>query len=139
MVGKFAARAVFLVMRSLLRPEKCISRWAAAAAAAAGGLELDAFWVGGAGSNDREGARLSPPPPPDTAQSPRLLDGLPQDAIPALFAPRFVAAERARIAPGAFVFGYANGGEAHAYALNLLDGHEVVNDVVGARAVAATW
>ncbi len=68
-----------------------------------------------------------------------IVDVLPRDQIPAVFAPRFVPASRAGIKPEAHVIGYARGGESHAYALNLLNGHEIVNDVVGGRKIAATW
>ncbi len=76
------------------------------------------------------------------AESPaaaEIVDVLPRDQIPAVFAPQFVPADRAKIAASASVIGYAHGGAAHAYALNLLNGHEIVNDVVGKRKIAATW
>ena len=76
------------------------------------------------------------------AESPaadEIMDVLPRDQIPAVFAPQFVPADRAMIAASASVIGYAHGGAAHAYALNLLNGHEIVNDVVGKRKIAATW
>ena len=68
-----------------------------------------------------------------------IVDVLPRDQIPAVFAPQFVPADRAMIAASASVIGYAHGGAAHAYALNRLNGHEIVNDVVGKRKIAATW
>jgi len=68
-----------------------------------------------------------------------IVDVLARDQIPAVFAPQFVPADRAMIAASASVIGYAHGGAAHAYALNLLNGHEIVNDVVGKRKIAATW
>lgn len=77
------------------------------------------------------------------AESPaadEIVDVLLRDQIPAVFAPQFVPADRAKIAASAYVIGYAaRGGESHAYALNLLNGHEIVNDVVGKRKIAATW
>ena len=76
------------------------------------------------------------------AESPatdEIVDVLPRDQIPAVFAPRFVPASRAGIKPEAHVIGYAHGGESHAYALNLLNGHEIVNDVVEGRKIAVTW
>lgn len=77
---------------------------------------------------------------PAANESDDIVDVLPRDQIPAVFAPRFVPASRAGIKPEAHVIGYAaRGGEAHAYALNLLNGHEIVNDVVGGQKIAATW
>lgn len=69
----------------------------------------------------------------------KIVDVLPRDQIPAVFAPRFVPADRAKISASAYVIGYAHGGAARAYALNLLNGHEIVNDLVGGRKIAATW
>ena len=37
------------------------------------------------------------------------------------------------------VLGVALGGEAVAYSLWYLDGHEIVNDLVGGTPIAATW
>jgi len=73
--------------------------------------------------------------PPDAGDLP---DGLPREQILAVFDPTFVPAKGAKIAPGAFVVGYAHGGEAHAYARNLLNPHEIVNDIVGGQRVAIT-
>ncbi len=64
---------------------------------------------------------------------------LPRDGIPALFRPRFVPAEEVQIADGAHVIGVSIGGESRAYSINLLDNHEIVNDVVGGRPIAVTW
>ena len=64
---------------------------------------------------------------------------LPKDAIPAVWEPKFVAAADAKMPPDALVIGVAFEGEAHAYSINLLDRHEIVNDVVGGRKIAATW
>jgi hypothetical protein len=76
---------------------------------------------------------------PGRAGGARFQEGLPQDHFPAILRPRFVPAGRARIAPDAPVFGVAADGEAHAYALRLLDGHEIVNDTVGRHRIVATW
>lgn len=64
---------------------------------------------------------------------------LPRDGIPAVFSPRFVSAAEAWIDDNAYVIGYAYKGEAHAYPLSMLDGREIVNDVVGGQKIAATW
>ncbi len=64
---------------------------------------------------------------------------LPRGSIPAVFEPRFVPADRAGLPDSAWILGVALGGEARAYSLNLLNGHEVVNDSVGGRPIAAVW
>lgn len=87
-------------------------------------------------------SRGDPAPEPPSEQRPfsdGLVDVLPKDRIPAIFAPVFVPAARARIRTDAYVIGFAHAGEAHAYSLNLLDGHEIVNDTVGGAPVAVTW
>ena len=68
-----------------------------------------------------------------------LHEGRPEETFPAIFSPRFVSAGVARIGPQALVLGCANGGEAHAYSLRLLDGHEIVNDTVGNQALVAGY
>jgi hypothetical protein len=78
-------------------------------------------------------------PAAEAPPAPAFQEGLPQDHFPAILRPRFVPAGRARIAPDAPVFGVAADGEAHAYALRLLDGHEIVNDTVGRHRIVATW
>ena len=62
-----------------------------------------------------------------------------QDGIPAFFTPRFVTADEADIGDGAHVIGVSIGGESHAYSINILDNHEIVNDVVGGEPIAVTW
>jgi hypothetical protein len=67
---------------------------------------------------------------------------LPRDAIPAILDPKplLVPAGSARgIRDDARVLGVALGGDAHAYPIVFLSWHEIVNDVVGGRAIAATW
>lgn len=64
---------------------------------------------------------------------------LPRGRIAAIDAPRFVPAAKARIPGDAWVLGVALGGEARAYSLNLLNRHEVVNDRIAGRPVAAVW
>lgn len=64
---------------------------------------------------------------------------LPRGGIPAVFAPEFVPAERARIPDDAWVLGVVVEGVAKAYSLNLLNRHEVVNDRSGSTAYAAVW
>ena len=64
---------------------------------------------------------------------------LPFDAIPAITEPQFVSADEAKLAPDAPVIGVAINGESRAYSLYLLNGHEIVNDVVGGEKIATTW
>jgi hypothetical protein len=64
---------------------------------------------------------------------------LPRGGIPAIFDPVFVPADEADVPDDAWVLGVAIGGEAKAYDLNLLNHHEIVNDVVGGLPVAPTW
>lgn len=61
------------------------------------------------------------------------------DAIPAILRPEFVPADRARIDEDAPVIGVSLNGESRAYALRILNGHEIVNDTVGGEPIAVTW
>ena len=64
---------------------------------------------------------------------------LPFDAIPAITDPQFVSASAAKLAADAPVIGVTFNDESHAYSLYLLNGHEIVNDVVGGQNIATTW
>ena len=64
---------------------------------------------------------------------------LPFDAIPAITDPQFVSAGAAKLDADAPVIGVTFNGESHAYSLYLLNGHEIVNDVVGGMDIATTW
>ena len=64
---------------------------------------------------------------------------LPFDAIPAITEPQFVSASEAKLDAGAPVIGVTFNDESHAYSLYLLNGHEIVNDVVGGLNIATTW
>ena len=64
---------------------------------------------------------------------------LPFDAIPAITDPQFVSANAAQLDPDAPVIGVTFNGESRAYSLYLLNGHEIVNDVVGGQKIATTW
>ena len=66
---------------------------------------------------------------------------LPPGGIPAVMEPELLSVEQADevFLPDEPVLGVALGGEAVAYSLWHLDGHEIVNDVVGGRPIAATW
>ncbi len=63
------------------------------------------------------------------------------DAIPAIDNPVFVTASEADsfLRPDEMVIGVHAGGEAKAYSTWHLDRHEIVNDVLGGTAIAATW
>ena len=64
---------------------------------------------------------------------------LPRGGIPAVFDPEFVTAEEADVPDDAWVLGVFLGGEARAYDLNLLNHHEIVNDVIAGIPVAPVW
>ena len=64
---------------------------------------------------------------------------LPFDAIPAITKPQFVPADKAELDANAPVIGVTFNGESHAYSIYLLNGHEIVNDVVGGEKIATTW
>ena len=64
---------------------------------------------------------------------------LPFDAIPAITEPQFVSASAAKLDADAPVIGVTFNDESHAYSLYLLNGHEIVNDIVGGLNIATTW
>ena len=64
---------------------------------------------------------------------------IPRGALPAIFDPQYVTAEQADMPDDAWVLGVFINGEARAYDLNLLNHHEVVNDVIGGTPVAPVW
>ena len=68
-----------------------------------------------------------------------ILTLLPFDAIPAITDPQFVSADAAALDADAPVIGVTFNNESRAYSLYLLNGHEIVNDVVGGKAIATTW
>ena len=61
------------------------------------------------------------------------------DGIPAITDSKFVPATVAKLDPDDPVIGVTFNGESHAYLLYLLNGHEIVNDVVGGKKIATTW
>ncbi len=66
--------------------------------------------------------------------------GLPKDAIFALHNPKFVAAEQADFpTPDERVVGVTVNGEARAYPIHILNGHEIVNDEIQGQPIAVTW
>ena len=86
-------------------------------------------------------APLDPGIPPLSFSQTALVTVLPQDAIPAIDDPQFVAADRVGddMADGEKVLGIAWGGEARAYPVAILSRHEVVNDQMAGQPVAITW
>ena len=64
---------------------------------------------------------------------------LPFDAIPAIKNPQFVSAAEAKLRDDSPIIGVSFNGESHAYSIYLLNGHEIVNDVVGSVEIATTW
>lgn len=84
-----------------------------------------------------QGRPRMPKPHPDLPDGFRQL--LPRGRIAAVDDPRFVPAAEAEIPDDAWVLGVVDGGRAKAYSLNLLNHHEVVNDEIGGRPIAAVW
>ena len=66
---------------------------------------------------------------------------LPPDGIPAIDNPQFLTAEEAdsEYAPDELVIGVNYEGDARAYSIPFLSGHEIVNDTVGGKKIAVTW
>jgi hypothetical protein len=66
---------------------------------------------------------------------------LPRDAIPAIFEPRFVSGAEAddQSGPDELVLGVEIDGDARAYSVPFLSGHEIVNDTVSGHPIAITW
>ncbi len=66
---------------------------------------------------------------------------LPKDAIPAIFEPEFLLGVDGgrQLNDGELVLGVTINGDARAYGVAYLSGHEIVNDRVGGRPIAVTW
>jgi hypothetical protein len=66
---------------------------------------------------------------------------LPRDAIPAIDNPNFLSVEEADrlYDPDELVIGVEFNGDARAYSIPFLSGHEIVNDTVGGVALSVTW
>ena len=64
---------------------------------------------------------------------------LPRDAIPAIKNPEFVPSDEAGLDDDEPVVGVTINGENRAYAIYLLNHHEIVNDKIGDNAFAVTW
>lgn len=87
-------------------------------------------------ASSQERPRL-PKPHPDLPDDFRQL--LPRGRIASVDQPEFVSAAEAEIPGDAWVLGVVHDGQAKAYSLNLLNRHEVVNDELGGRPIAAVW
>ena len=64
---------------------------------------------------------------------------IPRGRLEAIVDPVLVPADVANVPDDAWVLAVEIDGDARAYDLNLLNHHEVVNDVVGGRPIAAVW
>ena len=72
-------------------------------------------------------------PPPEVEQI------IPRGVLEAIVDPDFVSADEADMPDDQWILGFQLDGVAHAYDLNLLNHHEVVNDVIAGKPVAAVW
>lgn len=75
----------------------------------------------------------------DTSTPPGFQRVLERGRIASIDKPEFVTASEAEVAGDSWMMGLLIDGEARAYSLSLLNHHEVVNDVVGGKPVAAVW
>ncbi len=66
---------------------------------------------------------------------------LPPDGIPAIINPEYVTGEEAatQMMPEEPVIGVAHGDDAVCWSTWQLDHHEIVNDVLAGKSIAATW
>ena len=80
-------------------------------------------------------------PAPDPDAGLEIVTLLPPDAIPAIDDPAIVPAAAAdeQLRANDLVIGVSIGGEHRAYGAAFLSGHEIVNDMLGGRAIAVTW
>ena len=62
-----------------------------------------------------------------------------KDDIRPIYNPVFVSAGQSPMLDGNFVLGLELNGESHAYPIRVLNGREIVNDVVGGMPILATW
>ena len=80
---------------------------------------------------------------PTEAPEPELeiVTVLPPDAIPAIDDPAIISAAAAdeQLRANDLVIGVSIGGEHRAYGAAFLSAHEIVNDMLGGRAIAVTW
>lgn len=87
----------------------------------------------------------SPTATPAPAEAPEpdleIVTVLPPDAIPAIDDPAIISAAAAdeQLRANDLVIGVSIGGEHRAYGAAFLSAHEIVNDMLGGRAIAVTW
>ena len=86
-------------------------------------------------------ATQAPEPRADPDPDLEIVTLLPPDAIPAIDDPAIVSAAVAdeQLRANDLVIGVSLGGEHRAYGAAFLSGHEIVNDMLGGRAIAVTW
>lgn len=69
-----------------------------------------------------------------------LSGGPPKDGIPAILEPKFIPAKKAHfLKKNDRILGLVINGEAKAYPINILNWHEIVNDVVGGKKVLVSY
>jgi len=91
-----------------------------------------------------EDAEIEPPPkrePAEKYEEYTIVTLLPRDGIPAIDNPQFLGPAEADdfYDPDELVIGVEFEGDARAYSVPFLSGHEIVNDTVGGRKIAVTW
>jgi uncharacterized protein DUF3179 len=90
--------------------------------------------------HDQAAVREHGAPALDPIRPNEIVSVLPQDAIPALIKPSYLAASQASdINPQEEVIGVVINGDARAYPLLTLNVHEIVDDDVGGQPIAVTW
>ena len=77
----------------------------------------------------------------NTTRDYQIVTLLPRDAIPAIDRPEFYSVSEAdeEYDPEELVLGVELDGEAKAYSVGLLSGHEIVNDMVAGQPISVTW
>jgi len=76
----------------------------------------------------------------DAIRSDEIESILPRDAIPALIKPTYLSvAQASDINDKEAVIGVVINGDARAYPLSTLSGHEIVDDDIGGQRLAVTW
>jgi hypothetical protein len=86
------------------------------------------------------GASAAEPPRTEGEElPPGVVQVVPRGTLEAIVEPELVPAPKASLPEDAWVLGVEIDGEAHAYSLNLLNHHEVVNDRIGEVPFAAVW
>ncbi len=75
----------------------------------------------------------------DPIRSDEIQSILPEDAIPAITRPEYLAAAAADIRDDEDVIGLSLNGQARAFPTATMSAHEIVNDVIGGQPVAVTW